>query len=154
MNRLTFPRKLLSCATGLALTLISAYSVASADKPGEGVKVTPMFSTVAEERFRGEIVIAGLKELGYQIQEPKEAEYATMTLAVAYGDADFTVQMNEILHASFYQKAGGDDTMVKAGAFMPGILQGYRTPRLPLAIYDCYWLCPFLSEKMDNSKFL
>ncbi|ELF6208281.1 glycine betaine/L-proline ABC transporter substrate-binding protein ProX [Pseudomonas putida] len=125
MNRLTFPRKFMHCITGVALTCLSAYSIASADKPGEGIKVTPMFSSVAEERFRGEIAIAGLKELGYEVQEPKEAEYATMTLAVAYGDADFTVQMNEILHASFYEKAGGNDTMVKAGAFMPGILQGY-----------------------------
>ena len=125
MNTLKFPRSFLHSATGLALTVLSAYAAASVDKPGDGVKVTPMLSTVAEERFRGEIVMAGLKELGYDVQEPKEAEYATLTLAVAYGDADFTVQSNEILHASFYKKAGGDENMVKAGAFMPGVLQGY-----------------------------
>jgi glycine betaine/proline transport system substrate-binding protein len=123
--------KISTALIGLALAIssLAANVQASTEKQGDGVKVTPMFSTVAEERFRGEIAMAGLKELGYKIQEPKEAEYATMVLAVAYGDADFTVQMNDILHASFYEKAGGPEQLVKAGAFMPGILQGYKIDR-------------------------
>ncbi|WP_372438939.1 glycine betaine ABC transporter substrate-binding protein, partial [Pandoraea sputorum] len=100
------------------------------------MKVTGAFPTIAEERFRGEIAIAGLKELGYNVQEPKETEYATMILAVAYGDADFTVQMVENLHASFYKKAGGDENMVKAGIFMEGILQGYMIDKKTADAYN------------------
>lgn len=93
--------------------------------PGKGVEVTPIFPTIAEERFRGEIAIAGLEALGYEVEEPKETEYATMMLALSYGDADFSVHMWDILHNEFYENSGGDRTMVKAGNVIPGVLQGY-----------------------------
>lgn len=112
-------------ASVLGLALSSAVHAASADQPGAGVKVTPIFPTIAEERFRGEIAIAGLKALGYNVQPPKETDYPALFLALSYGDADFTVHMWEHLHAAFYDKAGGDDTMVKAGNVMPGVLQGF-----------------------------
>ncbi|WP_261844900.1 glycine betaine/L-proline ABC transporter substrate-binding protein ProX [Aliamphritea ceti] len=111
--------------TAAATLATSASSVFAADKPGEGVEVTPIFPSIAEERFRGEIAIAGLQELGYEVEEPKETEYATMMLALSYGDADFTVHLWDVLHDTFYKKAGGDDTMVKAGDVIPGVLQGY-----------------------------
>lgn len=132
----SFSRTLIHCASALALAVASLSGQASTEKPGEGVKVTGAFPTIAEERFRGEIAIAGLKELGYNVQEPKETEYATMILAVAYGDADFTVQMVENLHASFYKKAGGDENMVKAGIFMEGILQGYMVDKKTADAYN------------------
>ncbi|WP_437880642.1 glycine betaine/L-proline ABC transporter substrate-binding protein ProX [Pseudomonas sp. LRF_L74] len=125
MNDFKIPRGFLRCASVLALTTLSWWANASADKPGDGVKITPIFPSVAEERFRGEIAMAGLTELGYKVQEPKETEYATMFLALAYGDADFTVHFWDKLHDSFYQKAGGDSAMVRAGVVMPGVLQGY-----------------------------
>src|ERR1044072_8596687 len=106
---------LLHCACALSLAVASLCAQASAEKPGEGVKVTPMFPAIAEERFRGEIAMAGLKALGYNVQEPKEAEYATMLIAVGSGDADFTVHLWNTLHDNFYQKAGGDRDMIKAG---------------------------------------
>lgn len=94
--------------------------------PGEGVEITPIFSSIAEERFRGEIAIAGLEALGYEVEAPKESEYATMLVALSYGDADFTVHLWDKLHESFYKKAGGDTTMTKVGTIMPGVLQGYQ----------------------------
>ncbi|NBA98096.1 glycine betaine/L-proline ABC transporter substrate-binding protein ProX [Pseudomonas sp. R5(2019)] len=120
-----FTRRFLQCASVVAFSVICAGASASADKPGEGVKITPAFPTVDEERFRGEIALAGLRELGYTVQPPKETEYATMVLAVGFGDADFTVNAWDKLHASFYQKAGGDENMIKAGDILPGVLQGY-----------------------------
>ncbi|WP_271274223.1 glycine betaine/L-proline ABC transporter substrate-binding protein ProX [Aliamphritea hakodatensis] len=111
--------------TAAAALATSASAVLAAEKPGEGVEVTPIFPSIAEERFRGEIAIAGLQELGYEVEEPKETEYATMMLALSYGDADFTVHLWDVLHDTFYKKAGGDDTMVKAGDVIPGVLQGY-----------------------------
>ncbi|WP_431021653.1 glycine betaine/L-proline ABC transporter substrate-binding protein ProX [Ectopseudomonas guguanensis] len=98
---------------------------ASAEKPGEGVSVTPIFPSIAEERFRGELAMAGLRELGYDVKEPKETEYATMMVALAYGDADFSVHLWDKLHDNFYQRVGGDRSLVKAGDVIPGVLQGY-----------------------------
>ncbi|MBU2965275.1 glycine betaine/L-proline ABC transporter substrate-binding protein ProX [Amphritea sp. 2_MG-2023] len=114
----------LTATAALAALTFSATSQAES-MPGKGVEVTPIFPSIAEERFRGEIAIAGLEALGYEVEEPKETEYATMMLALSYGDADFSVHMWDILHDSFYQKAGGDKYMVKAGDIIPGVLQGY-----------------------------
>ena len=82
MNKTPFARRFVQCASALALSVTALCATASADKPGEGVKVTGIFPSVAEERFRGEIALQGLRELGYKVQEPKETEYATMILAV------------------------------------------------------------------------
>ncbi|PVZ29612.1 glycine betaine/L-proline ABC transporter substrate-binding protein ProX [Pseudomonas sp. CC120222-01a] len=125
MSEFKFPRRFLQTACAVALGLACLHASASTDKPGEGVKITPAFPTVDEERFRGEVAIEGLRELGYNVQKPKETEYATMILAVGYGDADFSVNLWDKLHASFYQKAGGDQNMVKVGDILPGVLQGY-----------------------------
>ncbi|WP_390897948.1 glycine betaine/L-proline ABC transporter substrate-binding protein ProX [Pseudomonas citri] len=125
MSMLKLPSTLLKCATALTLTAAALCAHASADKPGDGVKVTPIFPSIAEERFRGEIAMQGLRDLGYNVQEPKETEYGVMMMALGNGDADFTVHLWDKLHAKFYQQAGGDDTMVKAGDIMPGVLQGY-----------------------------
>lgn len=114
-------------STLAAATVVTACSSAFAsERPGEGVEVTPIFPSIAEERFRGEIAIAGLEALGYEVAEPKESEYATMMLALSYGDADFTVHLWDKLHETFYQKAGGDGSMLKVGSIMPGVLQGYQ----------------------------
>ena len=98
--------KLTAAASFSALAMSSTASAAA--MPGEGVEVTPIFPTIAEERFRGEIAIAGLQDLGYEVDEPKETEYATMMLALSYGDADFSVHAWEFLHETFYKKAGGE----------------------------------------------
>ncbi|MGG5289421.1 glycine betaine/L-proline ABC transporter substrate-binding protein ProX [Pseudomonas shirazensis] len=125
MSMPMFPRSLLQCASALTLAAAALCAHASADKPGDGVKITPIFPAIAEERFRGEVAMEGLRELGYKVQEPKETEYGVMMMALASGDADFTVHLWDKLHDKFYQQAGGDDVMVKAGDIMPGVLQGY-----------------------------
>ena len=123
-------------ASVLGVACATAGHAADADKPGDGVSVTPIFPTIAEERFRGEVAIAGLKALGYDVKDPKETDYPALFLALSYGDADFTVHMWNDLHASFYQKAGGDDTMVKAGDVMTGVLQGFMIDKKTADAYN------------------
>lgn len=120
-----FSRSVLKCVAAVSLAATALCSQASPQQPGEGVKVTPIFPSIAEERFRGEIAMEGLRELGYRVQEPKETEYGVMMMALANGDADFTVHLWDKLHDKFYQQAGGDSAMVKTGSIMPGVLQGY-----------------------------
>ncbi|AOE65111.1 glycine betaine/L-proline ABC transporter substrate-binding protein ProX [Pseudomonas corrugata] len=125
MSEFKLSRSMLNCATALAIAAMSLCANASANQPGDGVKITPIFPSIAEERFRGEVAVEGLRELGYKVQEPKETEYSVMMMALANGDADFTVHLWDKLHDKFYQQAGGDKVMVKAGDIMPGVLQGY-----------------------------
>lgn len=109
-----------------AFTLLPiADALAASEMPGEGVSVTPIFPTIAEEHFRGEVALIGLRELGYEVGAAKETDYPTMMMALSYGDADFTVHLWEELHASFYERAGGDDVMAKVGSVMDGVVQGY-----------------------------
>ncbi|WP_434674528.1 glycine betaine/L-proline ABC transporter substrate-binding protein ProX [Pseudomonas sp. R1-15] len=125
MSEFKLSRSILNCATALAIAAMSLCANASANQPGDGVKVTPIFPSIAEERFRGEVAMEGLRELGYKVQEPKETEYGVMMMALGNGDADFTVHLWDKLHDKFFQQAGGDKAMVKAGDIMPGVLQGY-----------------------------
>ncbi|MNO53142.1 Glycine betaine-binding periplasmic protein precursor [compost metagenome] len=136
-----FTRKFRQCASVVTLSLVPLYGMAaSADKPGEGVKVNPIFPPIAEERFRGEVAMAGLRELGYDVQEPKETEYAAMMVALSYGDADFTVHFWDKLHDNFYQKVGGDENLVKAGDVIPGVLQGYLIDKKTADAYNIKYL--------------
>jgi glycine betaine/proline transport system substrate-binding protein len=125
MSEFKLSRSILNCAAILSIAAASLCANASANQPGDGVKVTPIFPSIAEERFRGEVAMEGLRELGYKVQEPKETEYGVMMMALGSGDADFTVHLWDKLHDKFYQQAGGDKSMVKAGDIMPGVLQGY-----------------------------
>ncbi|MNZ32650.1 Glycine betaine-binding periplasmic protein precursor [compost metagenome] len=136
-----FTRKFVQCASVVSLSLVSLYGMAaSADKPGEGVSVSPIFPPIAEERFRGEVAMAGLRELGYDVQEPKETDYAAMMVALSYGDADFTVHFWDKLHDNFYQKVGGDQSLVKAGDVIPGVLQGYLIDKKTAEAYNIKYL--------------
>ena len=119
-----FKKTALSLATGIALTLSGA-AFAENMKPGDGEEIQPIFPTIPAEHFRGEILNIGLRELGYEVKEPRETEYAVMMQALASGDADFTAHLWDKLHDTFYQKAGADKRMIKAGTLIPGVTQGY-----------------------------
>lgn len=126
-----------SFLTALALgtaALTPLHALAEA-RPGEGVSVTPIFPSIAEEHFRGQVAIMGLEELGYAVEAPRETEYAAIFLGLAHGDADFTVHMWDKLHDDFYQQVGGDETLVKAGDMIPGVLQGYLIDRATAEAY-------------------
>ncbi len=125
--------KLAAVGSLTALTLSHAFA---SDMPGKGISITPVFPGVAEERFRGEVAISALEALGYNVETPKETEYAGMMPALAAGEADFTVHLWDNLHDAFYQKAGGDGVLVKAGDVIPGVLQGYLIDKKTADQYD------------------
>ncbi|MGE7990519.1 glycine betaine/L-proline ABC transporter substrate-binding protein ProX [Pseudomonas sp. NPDC089554] len=140
MSKLTVPQRFLKSLVALTLATSALLAHASPERPGEGTKVTPIFPSIAEERFRGEVAMAGLRELGYKVQEPKETEYGVMMVALANGDADFTVHLWENLHAKFYQQAGGDEVMVKVGEILPGVLQGYLIDKKTAEQYNIKYI--------------
>ncbi|MBF8223783.1 glycine betaine/L-proline ABC transporter substrate-binding protein ProX [Halomonas sp. 328] len=122
-------RKPMLTALALATAALTPLPALAEARPGEGVSVTPIFPSVAEEHFRGQIAIMGLEALGYAVEAPRETEYAGILLGLAYGEGDFTVHAWDKLHDDFYQQVGGDEALVKAGEIIPGVLQGYLIDR-------------------------
>ncbi|TFF27639.1 glycine betaine/L-proline ABC transporter substrate-binding protein ProX [Jiella endophytica] len=118
--------KALAASAGLAAMLASgAASAQSADKPGEGVTVVPLKSSLAGETFQTELVMKALEALGYDVQDIKELEYATGYVALANGDGTFMADSWDPLHEDFFQEAGGKDKIFRKGVFSDNALQGY-----------------------------
>jgi glycine betaine/proline transport system substrate-binding protein len=101
-------------------------TAATADAlPGEGISVTPGYG-VLEELFQTEIVNIGLEQMGYEIEAPKELEYATLHVDTANGGITYTSAHWEKLHEEFFLNSGGDDALERTGTFIPNVLQGYK----------------------------
>jgi glycine betaine/proline transport system substrate-binding protein len=71
------------------------------------------------------LVMKALEELGYEVEDIKELEYAAAHVAIANGDGTFLADHWDPLHIDFYQEAGGDEKMYREGVYSPGALQGY-----------------------------
>ncbi len=120
--------KKLSTGAAIAVTssfLISGAAFADDMKPGEGVKVQPLKSSIAEETFQTVLVMKALEELGYDVKDIQEIEYAAGHVAIGNGDATFLADHWNPLHADFYKAAGGDEKIYREGVYSPGALQGY-----------------------------
>ncbi|KEO58162.1 glycine betaine/L-proline ABC transporter substrate-binding protein ProX [Thalassospira permensis] len=120
--------KKLSTGAAIAVTssfLISGTAFADNMKPGEGVEVQPLKSSIAEETFQTVLVMKALEELGYDVNDIQEIEYAAGHVAIGNGDATFLADHWNPLHADFYKAAGGDEKIYREGVYSPGALQGY-----------------------------
>lgn len=87
--------------------------------------IRPIITPQIEEQFQHVILFHALKDLGYTVAAPEEAEYQTLHLALGAGDADFTAVSWRSLHDAFYQEAGGDAVLSRVGSYVGGALQGY-----------------------------
>lgn len=105
------------------------------EQPGAGVQVTAAYSPL-EERFQTEVVNMALEELGYDVVEPRELEYATMHTDIAGGGLDFTAVHWEKLHSDFYTEAGGDDVFQRMGIIVEDMVQGYLIDKETAEEYD------------------
>ncbi len=116
-------KKLTFCSAVSALALST--SVFAQDMPGKGVSVEPIKGSPANAWFQHMIVQLGLEALGYDVGEHREADFPALHLAVSSGDADYTVNHWRPLHNDFFDKSGGEGTMVRAHAVITGAGQGY-----------------------------
>jgi glycine betaine/proline transport system substrate-binding protein len=121
----------------LASSLALAVGTAIADQqPGEGVEVQPIKSSIAEETFQTLLVLKALEDLGYEVDEIKEIEYAAGHVAVANGDATFLAAHWDPLHIDFFEEAGGDEKIVREGVYASGSLQGYLIDKETAEAYE------------------
>ncbi len=114
----------LTLTTAIA-TLALAGSAFAQDMPGKGVTVDPIKGSPANAWFQHMVVQIGLESLGYEVAETREADFPALHLAVSSGDASYTVNHWRPLHNDFFDKSGGDGTMVREHAVITGAGQGY-----------------------------
>ena len=112
----------------LVSSIVAALSVpAMADQnlPGEGVKVVPVQSTIAEETFQTIIVNKALVALGYDVDDIQEVDYSAGYTAISNGDATYMSTNWFPLHDNMYENAGGDNAFYRKGEYISGAAQGY-----------------------------
>lgn len=124
-------------ATIVAATSLTASAALHAqDMPGEGVEVQPLKSSIAEETFQTLLVSRALEELGYEVKDIKEIEYAAGHVAIANGDGTFMADHWDPLHTNFYNRAGGDEKIYREGVYSSGALQGYLIDKATAEEYN------------------
>ena len=105
--------------------LLAGSVLADGHRPGKGVSVQPLKSSIAEETFQTLVVAKALEALGYDVEPIKEIEYAAAHVAIANGDGTFMADHWDPLHIDFYEKAGGDAKLYREGVYSGNALQGY-----------------------------
>lgn len=110
---------------GLCAAAVALGPAFAAEQPGAGVTVTPIKGTPVNAWFQHMVVQLGLEQLGYDVAETREADFPALHLAIANGDADYTVNNWKPLHDGFYEKSGGDAVMSRVKAVISGAGQGY-----------------------------
>lgn len=95
--------------------------------PGHGITVQPVDQGIIEEVFQLEIVVSGLKRLGFEVKSSISLtqEVGTPHLLVAQGDADFFAVHWDPLHNPFFEKVGGDQNLYRIGSLVNECTQGY-----------------------------
>lgn len=121
--RTTAPR--LRTLAACSLLALGAASASAQTLPGQGIKVQPVQSSIAEETFQTLLVSRALAKLGYEVLPTKEVEYPTAHIAVANGDATFMADHWDPLHAEFYKNAGGAAKLYREGEYSTSAVQGY-----------------------------
>ncbi|WJV53063.1 glycine betaine/L-proline ABC transporter substrate-binding protein ProX [Prodigiosinella aquatilis] len=109
----------------LALSAVLSTSSMAAKLPGNGIKVQPLQSSLAEETFQTLLVNKALDKLGYDVLPIREVDYNVAYTAIAAGDATFMAVNWDPLHADQYKAAGGDAKFYRQGAYISGAAQGY-----------------------------
>jgi glycine betaine/proline transport system substrate-binding protein len=104
---------------------LSVSAVADNHLPGEGVKVVPVQSAIAEETFQTIVVNKALEALGYDVGDIQEVDYSAGYVSIANGDATYMATNWYPLHNNMYENAGGDDVFYRKGEYITGAAQGY-----------------------------
>ena len=127
--------------TGLAALAAAGIGLAGGaalaqEVPGEGVTVVPLKSSIAEETFQTLLVVKALEELGYDVGDIRELEYAAAHVAIANGDGTFLADHWDPLHTDFFEQAGGEEEIYRKGVFSSGALQGYLIDKKTAEAFD------------------
>lgn len=118
------------------VALTSSMWLSATPLPGERVTVIPVQSAQDVESFQTELVMEGLRQLGYDVQPKAELEYATAHVAIANGDATFMAVHWQPQHNYFYDNAGGNAKLSREGELSRYGLQGYLIDKATAEKHD------------------
>jgi len=123
--------------------LLSGVSVA-AELPGKGIKVHPMHSSIAEEKFQTIIIDEALKALGYDVLPIEEVAYAVIYETIAQNKESNDIYYTTVnwipLHDEMFEKVGGEKVMFRKGTFISGNAQGYLIDKKTAEKYHIKYL--------------
>jgi len=140
---MTFGKTALRMLTAGSALLVA--SLAFAQMPGEGKSVQPITSGQVNHVFQHEVLRLGLEALGYKVKPALEADYPALHLAIGQGQADYTANHWVPLQQSFFDAAGGNDTMERVGLYIAGASQGYFIDKATAEKYHIKSLDQFAS---------
>ena len=110
----------------MAVGITIAFNNSNAgDLPGEGQTVIPADDQMLEGLFQTTVLIIGLEQLGYNIEDIQHLDVPAQFLTIAQGDAHFTAQHWIPQQQGIYEKAGGDAKMEQLGILIANATQGY-----------------------------
>ncbi|WP_202359576.1 glycine betaine/L-proline ABC transporter substrate-binding protein ProX [Mesorhizobium sp. 113-3-3] len=105
--------------------LLTMTALILATPAAQAKTVHPISSGQMGERVIYDVIEAGLTELGYENSDMLTGSFPTIHLSVAQGDADYTAVHWKPLHNQFFEQAGGDDKLLRAGPLYTKAMQGY-----------------------------
>jgi len=135
----------------LAMLSLAVPSFADHHKPGMGVDVKPGRATWNTGYFQEALVRTGLKELGYQVEDPKELTNPLFYQSLALGDLDYWTNGWFPTHYSqqpkgFDKRAEEIGYVVKAGG-----LQGYLVSKRDVEKFDIKSLDDFKRPEVKKA---
>ena len=119
--------------------------------PGKGVTVQPARATWNTGYFQEALVSAGLKELGYTVESPKELSNPIFYQSLALGDLDYWTNGWFPVHDgqlpdNFYEKGEKVGYVVKAGG-----LQGYLVSKKDAEKFNIQSLADFKRPEVKKA---
>jgi len=109
----------------IAMLSLALPTFAAHHMPGKGVEVQPARATWNTGYFQEALVRAGLKELGYEVEGPKELQNPLFYQSVFLGDVDYWTNGWFPNHTSQMPKGWEDRVEVVGYVAKAGGLQGY-----------------------------
>lgn len=109
----------------LLLACLSMPAFAAHHMPGEGVEVHPARATWNTGYFQEALVRAGLKELGYDVDAPKELQNPLFYQSVMLGDVDYWANGWFPNHVSQMPKRSEERVEIVGFVVQAGGMQGY-----------------------------
>jgi len=119
----------------VAMLCLAIPAFAAHHNPGEGIKVQTARATWNTGYFQEALVRAGLQELGYEVENPKELQNPLFYQSVVLGDVDYWANgwfplHNDQLPRRFDERAEAIGYEVKSGG-----LQGYLVSKRDVEKY-------------------
>ncbi len=108
-----------------SIVLAGMLFVAASGPASAADVVKPTWNGITEELFQTFLVMEGLRELGFEVEEPAQLQIPIAHMAIANGDATFYASHWKPLHNAFWEEAGGDEKLMRIGTLSSNSLQGY-----------------------------